>query len=232
MATSSAALSRCGGPSEGGAERGDARPLLVGGRPQLKQRRQQRLTPAPRGEERGRGAAEGDDAEAVAPARGQVAEREGDPLRDVRLPPVCGAERHRGRHVEDEPGDERPLGHVDADVRLAGAGGDVPVDRADVVAGQVRPHLEQLRPVAERGRARLTREQTLDAPPHDHVEGPQEALRDWAWPGPRGGPRRRELREAATHATSIRARSICGTGTEESTASITWSAVTPSASAA
>ena len=41
----------------------------------------------------------------------------GDALGDVGLAPVGGPERHRRRDVEQEPGRERPLGDVDADVR-------------------------------------------------------------------------------------------------------------------
>ena len=66
--------------------------------------------------------------------RRHVADRASDALGDVGLAAVGGAERHGGRDVEDEPGRQRPLGDVDAHVRLARPRGRVPVDQADVVA--------------------------------------------------------------------------------------------------
>ena len=54
----------------------------------------------------------------------------------------------------------------DADVRLAGAGGHVPVDLADVVAGHVRPHLRELRAVPERCGTVLAGEQPFDPAAH------------------------------------------------------------------
>ncbi len=91
-----------------------------------------------------------------------VAERQRGPLGDVGLAPVCRAERHRHRVVEQDPADEHPLGQVDAHVRLAGACGDVPVDVADVVfPGHVRPHLGELGAAAEHVRAVVAREQAF-----------------------------------------------------------------------
>ena len=99
--------------------------------------------------QRGSLGAERDEPEPVPAPRRGVADRERDAFGHVGLAPLGRAERHRGRRVEDEPGDEDALGELDADVRLAGAGGDVPVDPADVVAGLVRAHL-----VAARSRRR------------------------------------------------------------------------------
>ena len=73
-------------------------------------------------------------AEAVAAARGEVADRERDALGDVPLAAVGGAEGHRRGRVEQQPRLDRPLGDVHAHVRLARAGGHVPVDQPDVVA--------------------------------------------------------------------------------------------------
>ena len=47
-------------------------------------------------------------------------EHERHALGDVGLQPPRGPERHRRRHVEHDPGRQRALGHVQADVRLAG----------------------------------------------------------------------------------------------------------------
>ncbi len=52
--------------------------------------------------------------------------------------------RHRGREVEQDPGRERPLGHVLAHVRHAGAGAGGGVEPAHVVAHLVGPHLGEL----------------------------------------------------------------------------------------
>ena len=79
-------------------------------------------------------AAERDDTEPVAAPGGEVADRDGYAFGDVRLPPVSGAELHRDRRVEHEPRDEHALGEIDADVRLARARRDVPVDPPHVVA--------------------------------------------------------------------------------------------------
>ena len=54
------------------------------------------------------------------------------------------AEAHRRRDVDDEPGLEVAVGDLVADVGLAGAGRDVPVDAADVVARLVQPRLAGL----------------------------------------------------------------------------------------
>ena len=70
--------------------------------------------------------------------------------RQARRPPrrrPCAGRRCRTTStptVEREPGDQHALGQFDADVRLAGPRGHVPVDPADVVAGQVRAHLREL----------------------------------------------------------------------------------------
>ena len=64
-----------------------------------------------------------------------------------------------GEHVEQQPGRQRPLGHLHAHVRLARARGHGPVDLAHVVAELVRAHLRELGAVPERRRrgARRTR---------------------------------------------------------------------------
>ena len=62
-----------------------------------------------------------------------------------------------------EPGDEHALGELDADVRRAGARGDVPVDSADVVAGLVGPYLVELGADAGERRPVVAGEQPVDA---------------------------------------------------------------------
>ena len=58
---------------------------------------------------------------------------------------------HRRRHVEHDPGGERALGHVQADMSLPGAGGRGGVDVAYVVADHVRTELRELHAGADAG---------------------------------------------------------------------------------
>ena len=71
---------------------------------------------------------------------------------------VRGAERHRRRDVEHEPGRQRPLGHVQAHVRLAHARGGGRVDLAHVVADLVGAQLRELGAGAEAGGAPVARQ--------------------------------------------------------------------------
>jgi hypothetical protein len=149
-----------------------------------------------------------------------MAERDGDPFRDVGLAPVGGAELHRRRGVEHEPADEHTLGEVLAYVRLAGPGRDVPVDSPHVVAGDVRSDLGQLGPVTVDERAVVAGEQALDPASDADVERAKQALgqRPGTWPV--GRALRAENAHAALAAWRV-VRSICGTGT----AAITWSRI-------
>ena len=97
--------------------------------------------------------AERDRAEPVAAARRRVADRDRDAFRDVGLPAVGRAERHRRRRVEHEPRHEHALGELDAHVRLAGARRHVPLDPPHVVARLVRAHLPELAADARRTRS-------------------------------------------------------------------------------
>ncbi len=179
---------------------------------------------------RGLGVAERDDAEPVAAAGRDVADRDRDALRHVGLAAVGGAEPHRRRRVEHEPGGQDALGDVHAHVRLAGPGGHVPVDPADVVAVGVRPDLRELGAVALERRAVVAGEQALHLAADVDVERAQE--RDRHRPGagpvgrrsPRQGPRR-------AHAALVLARSTCGAGTAARTESRMLSGLTSSASA-
>ena len=174
--------------------------------------------------------AEGDDAEPVAAAARDVADRERDALGHVGLAAVGRAEGHRRRRVEHEPGDEHALGELDADVRLAGAGGDVPLDLAHVVPGDVGAHLRELGALPEDRRAVVACEHALDPPADADVERPQEQLGHRPRAG-RIGPRRPRQRVGRAHAALVRARSTWGTGTAASTASRIRSASVSSASA-
>src|SRR5580765_5289320 len=171
--------------------------------------------------------AERRDGETVATAGGHVADGDRDTLRDIPLAAIGCSERHRRRRVEDEPRLDGTLRHMEADVRLAGARGHVPVDAAHVVAELVRPHLRELGAVAERPRAIVAGEQVVDARPNRQLEVAQERAgrRAGAWTA--GGANRCQ-RRGGTHATAPRARSTCGISTDSSTRSSTVSASTPS----
>ena len=102
-----------------------------------------------------------------------------------------------------EPRLDGALGDVDPDMRLAGAGGDVPVDQADVVARHVRPHLRELGAVADRPRAVVAREQPVDPPAHRQVELAQERRRESARGRAEPGVRVGAERAGRAHATLL-----------------------------
>ena len=105
--------------------------------------------------------AEREHAEPVATPCRDVTDRDRDAVGDVGLAAIAGAELHRRRRVEQEPGDEHALGEVDAHVRLAHARGDVPLHLPHVVAGDVRPNLGELDAVAVLRRSVVAREHAL-----------------------------------------------------------------------
>ena len=91
-------------------------------------------------------------------ANRQPRQHERHALGHVGLEPVRGAEGHRGRHVEHDPRGERPLGHVETHVWLAGAGSRRRVEVANVIAGLVGAQLGKLHPRADAGRAAVARQ--------------------------------------------------------------------------
>jgi hypothetical protein len=113
-----------------------------------------------------------------------VADGQRHALGDVELAAVGGAERHRRRRVEHQPGRQRPLADMHAHVRLVHARGDVPVDVADVVAGEVRADHRQLGAGPDLRRQVLARHEALDPSQHREVERAQDCGRDGAGPGP------------------------------------------------
>ncbi len=86
-----------------------------------------------------RWAGDEDGAEAVLVARRQESDAGRRGNGDLGLVVGGGAELHRRRHVDDEPGGQVPVGDLLANVCLAGARRDVPVDAAHVVARLVQP---------------------------------------------------------------------------------------------
>ena len=217
-------------PAQSGAERGRAGRLEVRLAPQREQEREQAAVPLPCRRRDGVAVAEGGKSEPVPAADREVADCQGDAFGHVPLPPVGGAEGHRRRGVQEQPRLDGALGDVDADVRLAGTCGDVPVDQAHVVPRRVGPHLRELGPVAGGPRAVVAREQAVDPPAHGQVDLAQQRSRER--PGARSARRsgRTECVDVA-HATSCRERSSCGIAIVSSTRSRIRSASTPSASA-
>jgi hypothetical protein len=157
-----------------------------------------------------------------------MAHGERDPLSNVPFPAIGGPERHRRRLVEQEPRRQRPLGHVDADLHLVGAGRGVPVDPADVVARLPPPDLGQLSAEADRGRPVLSGQETVHPPSDLEIERAEERLGKRTGPRPFG--RSLAQRESDAHATSS-TTSISGTGTASSTESMIEPAPISAASA-
>ncbi len=91
---------------------------------------------------------EDDAADAVVVRDGREREHRGQLGCVLALAQVPRAELLGARHVDDEQ--EREVALLDEllHVRRAHAGGDVPVDRADLVAGSVLAHLGELHPAA------------------------------------------------------------------------------------
>ena len=217
---------------ERAAERGRAAALEDGLAPEREQQPEHACPPLPRRDRLRVAVAERDEAEPVAAAAREVAERERHAFGDVGLPALRGAERHRRRDVERQPRHEHALGEVDTHVRLARSGGHVPLDPAHVVPGDVRPHLCELAAGAEDRGAMVAGEQPFDPPPDRQVERAEQGL------GQRAGPRtvrrallRCRLGSDRQAALSRLPSSISGAATFASTASRITSASTCSASA-
>jgi hypothetical protein len=83
---------------------------------------------------------------------------------------VRGPERHRGADVHEQPGRERALGDVVADVRVPGAGAGGGVEVADVVAELVGPDLRELRAGSAPRRPALARKRAGRAAGEHEVE--------------------------------------------------------------
>ena len=143
--------------------------------------------------------------------------------------------------VEQEPGRELAVRHVLADLRDERAGGGVPVDLADVVAGLVRAEAVELQARAVAATEVVAAHLATDAPVERQLELPDEPVGDRAGPGPGWRPvtpadasevGARTLRAGDRHAVGSTAISRRGAGTRVRTRSMMVSGVMPSASAA
>jgi hypothetical protein len=142
---------------------------------------------------------------------------------DVALQPLGRAERHRRRAVDDDPGRERSLRHVQADVRLAHARGGGGVDLAYVVADLVRAQLCQLGPAPDAGGQPVAGQHPARSARDHQVELLDDVARDR--PGPLAG--RGDLQAGLRHAASA-CGSDSGRGTAPRTRSRISSTTTPS----
>ena len=144
-------------------------------------------------------AAEGQHAQAVAALRGEVADGDRDALGDVRLAAIGGAERHRRRDVEQQPGRQRALRDVDPDVGQRPSGRW----RSSRCAGRRRPARTAgpgRAPCRRRARApELARDEAADPAPDRQVERAQERLRR----GAGSGSRRRAGAAAGSPETTV-----------------------------
>ena len=123
-----------------------------------------------------------------------------------------GAERHRRRDVEHDPGRQRPLGHVQPHVRLPGPRGRGGVEVAHVVAGLVGAQLRQLGADADAGGAAVAGQAARDQPHERDVDARRRSARGIG-PGPLTARRRLRGRRLAIArgATRVR-RSLVGLG--------------------
>ena len=95
---------------------------------------------------------EADEADLVVVLDRRERQRRTDLGDELALELAGGPELLRAAEVHDEQHGELPLLPELLDVRLAVPGRDVPVDRADVIADLIGPHLLELHPAALEGR--------------------------------------------------------------------------------
>ena len=155
--------------------------MLAVGRDALGQRPAKRDDPrlrAPRAQHARLGCPERDQADAPRAAHAEAAEHQRDALRDIGLQPPRGAERHRRRDVQHDPGRQRAIGNMQTNVRLAAATSRRRrVDVPDVVADLVRAQLRQLHPDADAGGTAVAGQRTRDQPVDGDVERLDQGLR-------------------------------------------------------
>ena len=124
----------------------------------------------------GSGVGEDEAADAVALAEDAPGGERGDLGGGDRLHVEDGAEEHRLALVDED--ERRAVAFLagDADVRRAGAGGDLPVDGADVVAGQVGAELLELEAAAAQAAGAAAGEGAADRLARQEVEAARPRL--------------------------------------------------------
>ena len=186
----------------------------------------QRAAPAARRQQPDPLGAGDDDADAPAAPDREPRDDLRDPFGHVALEPVGGAERHRGGDVEDQPGGDRALGDLEADVRRAGARAGRGIEAAHVVARLVGPQLRDLGAGAEAGGEVVAGQDPGRAPAQREVE-PRDRVGGEA---PRALAARGDDELGGAHAASA-SGALPGGATTSSTRSSRSSGFTPSASA-
>ncbi len=99
--------------------------------------------------------------DAIIVADGGKGQHGGDFRREVALHLLSATEQVRGTDIDHEHDGHFALFDKFFDVRRAGAGGDVPVDGADVVAGHIFAHLVELHPAPLEGGMVLPRKHVV-----------------------------------------------------------------------
>ncbi len=133
-----------------------------------------------------------EDAEAIAGAEGDEPDGGSGGEGQVPLLAAGRAEVEAGRPVEQHPGGQLPVGDRLADVDVGHAGGDVPVDPANVVAGGVGPGVTRLAAPAGDQALVLAVQHPVQAPGDVHLEATQHLLGGspgdprWCRPGSSG----------------------------------------------
>ena len=164
-----------------------------------------------------------DRADPVAAPHEQLADRGGQLAEDLLLGSLHGAERHGARTVEQEPSRELAVLHELPYEQLVHAGGDVPVDVADVVTPLVVAQVAEVGAVAAQQRAVVALQAAVESPDDLPLEAAQDPFGRQAGGG--------------FHSRSLSANVLVprittsGTGILERMASTMCSAVTSSASA-
>ncbi len=116
-------------------------------------------------------------AEPVADASSEEPDRRDCLQREVALFDLGGAEVEAGRLVDADPRLELAIGDRFADVRLLGAGRDVPVDAPHVVTGLICPRLAELAAVARYEAAVVTLQQAVELARDAQLEAAQHLAR-------------------------------------------------------
>ncbi len=93
------------------------------------------------------------------------------------LGPVGGAESHRARAVEQEPGGELAIFHEVPDEELVHSSGDVPVDVTDIVAPLVAAQVEEVGAVPTKQCPVVALQAPVEAADNMPLEPSQDPLR-------------------------------------------------------
>jgi hypothetical protein len=109
---------------------------------------------------------------------GEDAREQRDEIHGQRaLAHFAGAEVHRARQVEQEPGGDLPVLVIFPHVGRVEARGHVPVDMANVVPVLVFPQVGEIQALAAKQRAVIALQQAVEAAQHRPLDAPQDGFR-------------------------------------------------------